>query len=41
MEIVVLVVRDDELNMGDDEVALSEVAKEGGCAGKLWGHRSS
>ena len=41
MEIVVLVVRDDELNMGDNKVALLEVAEEGGRMGKLWGHGSS
>ena len=32
-----LVVRDDELDMGDDEVMLSEVAKVGERAGKTLG----
>ena len=34
MEIGVLVVRDDELDVGDDEVASSEVAEGGTCAGR-------
>jgi len=38
---IVLVVRDDELDVGDGKVALSEVAEEGGCVGKLWGCGSS
>ena len=41
MEIIVLVIRDDELNVGDDKVALSKVAEKGGCMEKLWEHRSS
>ncbi len=34
MEIIVLVVRDDELDVGDDEVASSEVAEGGICMGR-------
>jgi hypothetical protein len=41
VEIGVLIVKDDELDVGDDEVASSEVAKVGERAGKLWGCRSS
>ncbi len=41
MEIIVLVIRDDELDMGDGKVASSEVAEEGGRVGKLWGCGSS
>ena len=37
MEIGVLVVSDNELDVGDDEVALSEVAKVGERAGKTLG----
>jgi hypothetical protein len=37
VEIGVLVVKDDELDVGDDEVASSEVAEVGERAGKLWG----
>ena len=33
MQIGVLVVRDNELDVGDDEVALSKVAEGGTCAG--------
>ena len=39
-EISELVVRDDELDVGDDEVASSEVAEVGERAGKLWGRGS-
>jgi hypothetical protein len=43
VEIGVLVVRDDELDVGDDEVASSEVAEVGERelrdTGKLWGTR--
>ena len=35
-----LVVRDDELDVGDDEVASSEVAEVGEHAGKTWGSES-
>ena len=41
MEIGVLVVSDNKLDMGDDEVASSEVAKVGECVGKLGGCQSS
>ncbi len=34
MEIIVLVVSDDKLDMGDDEVASSEVAEGGTHAGR-------
>ena len=39
MDIAVLVIRDDELDMGDNEVASLDVAEGGktcGTAGKLW-----
>jgi hypothetical protein len=36
----VVAVRDDELSVGDDEVASSDVAEGGKLAGKLWGRRS-
>ena len=32
-----LIIRDNKLNVGDDEVALSEVAKVGECAGNTLG----
>ena len=35
-----LVVRDDEHDVGDDEVASSEVAEVGEHAGKTWGRES-
>ncbi len=38
---IVLVVRDDELDVGDGEVTSLEVAEEGGCMEKLWGCGSS
>ncbi len=34
MEIIVLIVRDDKLDVGDDKVASSEVAKGGTCVGR-------
>jgi hypothetical protein len=37
VEIGVLVIKDDELDVGDDEVASSEVVKVGERVGKLWG----
>jgi hypothetical protein len=40
VEINKLIVRDDELDVGDDEVASSEVAEVGERAGKLWGRGS-
>ena len=35
-----LVVRDDEHDVGDGEVASSEVAEVGEHVGKTWGHES-
>jgi len=40
VEVGVVAVRDNELDMGDDEVASSDVAEGGNFAGKLWGRRS-
>ena len=40
MEIVELVVRDDELDVGDDEVAWSDVTEGGKLAGNPRGRRS-
>jgi hypothetical protein len=40
VEINELIVRDDELNVGDDEVTLLKVAEVGERVGKLWGCRS-
>jgi len=37
VEIGELAIRDNELDVGNNEVALSEVAKVGECARKLWG----
>jgi hypothetical protein len=37
VEMVVLVVRDDELNVGDDKVTSSEVAEVGERGKTLWG----
>ena len=36
-----LVISDDEHDVGDDEVASSEVAEVGEHAGKTWGRESS
>jgi hypothetical protein len=41
VEINKLIVRDNELDVGDDEVVSSEVAEVGERAGKLWGCESS
>jgi hypothetical protein len=36
VEIIVLIIRDDKLNVGNNKVASSKVAKKEGCTGKLW-----
>jgi hypothetical protein len=41
VKIIELIIRDDKLDVGDNEVMSLEVAKERGCVGKLWGCVSS